>query len=56
MRCDLGTPGEGFVSIIGPNCTAWTIVDLALNSLGLVSVPFYQALSGEAMTHILEET
>lgn len=44
---------EGIVAIVGPNCNAWLIVDLALNMLGLASVPFFQALSSEARTYIL---
>ena len=46
----------GLVSIMGPNCNAWVVTDLALNLLGLASVPFFQALAPEARLYILEET
>lgn len=32
------------------------IIDLAINLLGFTSVPFYQALSGDAILNVLEET
>ncbi len=38
------------------NCAAWLILDLALNKLGLASVPFYPALSKPAIQDILHET
>lgn len=52
----LAANDTGLVSIVGPNCNAWIIVDLALNMLGLASVPFFQALAPEARAYILEET
>ena len=47
---------DKFVAIVGTNRNEWMITDLAINMIGGVSVPFYQALSGDATQHIVSET
>ena len=47
-------PGDA-VAILAPTCYEWMILDLALASVGAVSVPIYESDSAQQITHILAD-
>ena len=49
-------PGaEEFVGIFARNCVEWTLTEQACNAYTYVTVPLYDTLGEEAVTHILTQ-
>lgn len=56
QKFNIITDTKKYVALCAPICVEWLSADLAINMLGGTSVPFYQALSPQDVSYILEET